>query len=70
MTAPVRLCKDCVYSQQNVSHSLNCINPEVNRFDSYALSRIVFEGSSCIYERSRRWFGACGMKGKLWKEKT
>lgn len=64
------LCKDCYYSvpEERSEWNLRCINPIVNANDPWALatnSKATY-GSDCRSERSIKWFGKCGMHGKLW----
>jgi hypothetical protein len=68
----VKLCSDCKWSKavEGSAWELKCVNPYVNRKDSWALSRLVFAGSDCTAERDKKFFfGECGMRGKLWEQK-
>ena len=64
------LCKDCKYSKPEARSewSLRCLHPAVNARDPWALSGAIVsdQGSSAREERERKWFAACGMRGKLW----
>lgn len=68
----VKLCNKCKWSvpEVNATWNLRCTNEEVNKKDPWALSAVVFSGSSCREERESRFFAACGMKGKLWEAKN
>lgn len=67
----IKLCKECKWSKPE-THSiwnLRCVNVEVNKKDSWALSAADFQGSDCRSERDVRWFATCGIKGKQWEKK-
>lgn len=74
MTKPYPLlCKDCFYSvpEEGSAWNLRCTNPVVNANDSWALatnSKGTY-GSNCRSQREIKWFGKCGMRGKLWMPK-
>jgi hypothetical protein len=67
----VKLCRDCKYAapEKDSSWSLLCTNPEVNSKDYFMLSGASQYGSSARFEREKKWFTPCGMKGKLWEPK-
>jgi hypothetical protein len=71
MTKEPVFCKDCKFAipDGNAAWNLRCINPKVNREDSWALaSRAKMRGTDCCTERSKRgWFVACGTRGKQWE---
>ena len=65
------LCKDCKYSklEESQAWTLRCHHPIINAKDSWALSSIDAEGSSCSTERERKRPAPCGMRGALWEER-
>jgi hypothetical protein len=66
------LCRDCKHSkpEPNSSWSLNCHHPAVNGNDPFALTASIdFKGTNCRYERERKCFAKCGIRGKLWEPK-
>lgn len=69
-----KLCGDCVNRvNEKYSSLLKCNSPRVVGKDPYALAWSTKgqpHGVSCIEERSKKWFAACGMKGKLWEPKV
>lgn len=71
----VKFCKDCKWSRKDKKYSdIRCIHDDIVSHDQWALSRPDYEndfmfGSCCSTERSKKWFGKCGMKGKLWEPK-
>ena len=72
MTKPFpALCRDCKYSKISTvnQHGLDCLNSKVNSKDAWALASAAPARSSATEERSKTWFAACGMKGKLWEAK-
>ena len=66
-----KYCVDCKWSKPDLtcSWNLRCANPKVNSTDPWALSATEINGSSCREERESRFFGKCGMSGKLWEMK-
>lgn len=66
-----KFCAECKYSkpETNSPWNLRCVNPYVNANDSWALSSSTIHGTTCSTERDKRFFAACGMKGKLWEQK-
>ena len=67
-------CLDCIYSKYEKPDStywLRCFNPKVNAKEAHSLGsgNGIEEGVSCRDERDKKWFGACGMSGKLWEKK-
>jgi hypothetical protein len=62
----VKFCRDCKFSvpEKRSEWNLRCINEDVNSTDVWALSQSEFLGTSCRDERSKFWFGKCGMNGK------
>jgi len=68
----LRLCRECKYHMPEPGSpwNLRCLNPIVNRKDSWALSSSRLEGSSARDERSKKWTGKCGMTGRLWEKKN
>ncbi len=67
----VKLCRNCKYSMHEPDREwyLRCVNPIVNSRDPWALSSGKTYGSSAQEERSKKWSGKCGIKGKLWEKK-
>lgn len=78
----VKFCKNCKWSRKaDTTKELRCINPYVMSVDSHTLSTDSYEideikveynyGVSCWSERDKKsLFAKCGMKGKLWEEKS
>jgi len=71
---PVVFCRECIYSSPDKSSTwqLRCHNPDVNRFDSWALaSAEESKGSDAHSERAKRGWGAvCGIHGKKFVVKS
>ena len=71
---PVVFCRNCQHSAPEVKSNWNlvCHQPDVNRYDSFALSSpMVAKGSSCYGERQKRGWGAvCGIHGKKFEAKS
>ncbi len=71
----VKFCKDCRHSapEERSEWNLVCRQPDVNRKDYWALSASSAEmsgrGTGCSTERGKKWFAACGIKGKKWEPK-
>ena len=65
---PVVFCRDCIYSapEPKFEWNLHCHQPDVNRFDSWALSSpLLAKGTEAYVERAKRgWGAACGIHGK------
>ena len=76
----VKFCKDCKWSRTDKSsYEVRCVHSSVVANDPWALTRMNTEhyedrdfgcGKSCHEERSQKWFGKCGIKGKLWETKN
>ena len=68
-----RFCVNCKYSKriEKVSTSLDCTHLKVLAKESWSLGSSLgcTEGVSCPIEREKKFFAACGIKGKLWEEK-
>jgi hypothetical protein len=65
-----RYCKNCKwyrYNSQYGTHTL-CDNPILNSKNPDSLSSTL-PGVLCKPERSKKYFGLCGIKGKLWEVK-
>lgn len=70
----VKFCKDCEWSRNREKDygALRCVHPIVNANDYWALANTQETyGSSCSEERKQRgWFTNCGIRGKLWEQKS
>lgn len=69
----IKTCKDCKFSKPDSTYDweLRCQNIEVNSKDAWALGSAKFKGKSAVEERRNTgFFAVCGMKGKLWEQKT
>jgi hypothetical protein len=71
---PVVFCANCKHSQPDPISpwQLRCHNPEVNRYDGWALSSGAASGrgTDCFAERKNcGWFSICGIKGKQYEAK-
>lgn len=70
-----KLCRDCNHSkpEHNFEWNNRCYHVKVVIRDSQALAG-NYEGQPagvcCRDERGKKWFAACGMKGKLWEPKV
>lgn len=68
----VKFCKDCDWSKPEYRSEWcnRCYNPQVVAKNNWALGNNCDNeescGVSCSDERNKKWFAACGMKGKLW----
>jgi hypothetical protein len=61
-------CKDCTWSiTGHHEWDVLCANPIVNNRDPWFLGKNSRNGSDTVEERSKKWFGKCGIKGKLFK---
>jgi hypothetical protein len=71
----VKFCADCKWSKtvDNSSWELRCMNPYINKDDSWALGKLNHNGSDCQSERAKKgiigFFSECGVKGKRWEQK-
>ena len=67
----VKFCTNCSWGKpdQHSPWSIKCYHPVVNAKDPWILSSTNINGSSACDERTKGFFSACGMRGKLWKQK-
>ncbi len=70
MEEELRICTTCRWSRVAVytddTKGNLCVHPEVIRIDPKALASII-PGVRCVTERSKYYFGKCGIQGKLWE---
>lgn len=66
----IRHCSDCKHSVRDGFNAfgVRCIHPQVAAQDvDWVVTKHRADAPCCVYERSKRFFAACGRRGKLWE---
>lgn len=67
----VKLCRDCKHSMESprFQNELLCTHPDLVADTPHALASIHTSGVWASEERNLKFFGQCGIRGKLWESK-
>lgn len=67
----VKFCRDCKHSMESprLKNELLCTHQDVVADMPYVLASMPMSGVWASEERKLKFFGKCGVRGKLWESK-